>query len=187
MGVPVTLVDANGVAVTAVTASGVPIQANVTSSFVSATGSSVVLPMSDFVARIASPGPKFAIFGTSITDQCSRNIKPPTASPSSAWFTDGYATWLRILTGQRINLPVENDFGVSGDTLAQMLARIGTVIAAKADYVIVEVGPNDFAVTTFTDMVTTWKSIAQTIRGNGQTPIILPAPPRGGAVLTTAQ
>lgn len=187
MGVPVTLVDANGVAVTAVTTTGIPLQANVTNSFVSAQGSSVVLPLSDFVARISSPGPTFAIFGTSITDQNSRNISPPTASPSRAWFTDGYATWLRVLTGQRVDLPVTNDFGVSGDTLAQMLARIATVIASNPDYVIVEGGSNDITVTTFADMVTTWKTIVQTLRGNGITPIILPMPPRGGAVLTTAQ
>jgi len=132
-------------------------------------------------------GPTFAIFGTSITDQNSRNIVPPAASPSRAWFEDGYATHLRKLTGQRINLPVENDFGVSGDTFQMMLDRIGTVIAANPDYVIVEGGSNNIAVDSFETMRDTWRAIVTTLRAAGITPIVLPMPPRAGAVLTAAQ
>ncbi len=139
------------------------------------------------VKTLQSFGPKFAIFGTSITDQNSRLIIPPTASPSRAWFADGYATWLRILTGQRINLPVENDFGVSADTFQLMLARIGTVIAACPDYCIVEGGSNNIAVDDFATMKLNWLAIVKTLRNAGITPIILPMPPRGGAVLTANQ
>lgn len=134
-----------------------------------------------------SQGPTFAILGTSITDQNSKNIQPPTASPSRAWFTDGYATWLRILTCQRINLPVENDFGVSGDKFQDMLARIVSVIAVNPDYVIVEGGSNNIAVDSFTTMRDAWLALITSLRAAGITPIILPMPPRAGAVLTTAQ
>jgi GDSL-like Lipase/Acylhydrolase family len=135
--------------------------------------------------------PLFAIFGTSITDQNSRWIVPPAASPSSAWFADGYATWLRILTNQRINLPVSNDFGVSGDTFAMMQARIGTVLASKADYCIVEGGSNDISGLSteagYTSMVSTWLAIIGLLRKKGICPIIMPAPPRAGSVLTAQQ
>ncbi len=142
-------------------------------------------------ATIAPPriiqGPTFAIFGTSITDQNSKNVQPPTASPSRAWYTDGYATWLRILTCQRINLPVENDFGVSADTFQLMLARIGAVIAANPDYVIVEGGSNNIAVDSFVTMRDAWLALVTTLRAAGITPIVLPMPPRAGATLTAAQ
>lgn len=133
------------------------------------------------------PWPTFAIFGTSITDQCSRNIQPPSASPSRAWMADGYATWLRILTNQRINLPVENDFGNSGDTFQQMYARIDSVIASDPDFCIVEGGSNNIAVDTFEVMRDAWLQIVTKLFGLGITPVILPMPPRAGAVLTAAQ
>lgn len=154
---------------------------------VTVAGSLVSRELGDILLSLRSPGPTFAIFGTSITDQNSRNIQPPSASPSRAWYTDGYATWLRILTGQRINLPVENDFGVSGDTFQQMLARIGAVIAAKPHYCIVEGGSNNIAVDDFATMKAVWLAIVQRLHGEGITPIILPMPPRAGAALTANQ
>jgi lysophospholipase L1-like esterase len=143
------------------------------------------------LARNVSPGPTFAIFGTSITDQCSRNIPTDQANPSRAWMADGYATWLRILTNQRINLPVENDFGVSGNTFAMMLARVRQVIAANPDYCIIEGGSNDIPTLVTDDdyrqMRNVWRTLVTTIRNAGITPIIMPVPPRAGAVLTASQ
>ena len=136
---------------------------------------------------ISVPGPTFAIFGTSITDQNSRNILPPTASPSRAWLNDGYATWLRILLGQRFNLPVENDFGVSADTFQLMLARIGDVIAAAPDFCIVEGGSNNIAVDTYATMKAAWLAVVTPLRAANITVIVLPMPPRAGAVLTANQ
>jgi lysophospholipase L1-like esterase len=142
------------------------------------------------LARNVSPGPTFAIFGTSITDQCTRNIQPPSASPSRAYMADGYATYMRQLTGQRINLPVENDFGKSGDTFQMMYAagRINPVIAAQADLTIVEGGSNNVAVDDFATMRDAWLNIVKKLRGEGPTTVIvLPMPPRAGSVLTAAQ
>lgn len=162
-------------------------RADVGASHASANGSAYPVLISDWVSRISSPGPVFAIFGTSITEQNSRNAVPPAASPARAWFTDGYATWLRVLSKQQINLPIENNFGVSGNSFAQMLARISSVIAVQPDYCIVEGGTNDFPFNTFESIRDTWVSIVTTLRAKGITPIIVPAPPRAGATLTAAQ
>jgi len=136
---------------------------------------------------VQNTGPTFAIFGTSITDQCSRNIQPPSLSPSRAWMADGYATYFRQLSGQRLNLPVENDFGVSGDTFQLMNARINDVLAVQPDYVIVEGGSNNIAVDSYSVMRDAWIDIVTRLQGEGSTPIIMPMPPRAGSVLTAAQ
>lgn len=141
--------------------------------------------------RLVAAGPTFAAIGDSMTDQNSRWILPPTASPSSAWFSDGYAAWLRILSGQRINFPLANEFGVSGDTLQMMLARLGSVLNVRPNYCIVLGGANnvplDTAPGSFESMRDTWLEIVSTLFKAGITPITMPIPPRAGATLTTAQ
>jgi hypothetical protein len=150
--------------------------------------------INDWVARIGMPGTTVSIMGTSHTAQCSRNIQPPSASPSRAYMSDGYATWLRILTNQRINLPVEYNFGVSGSTFYDMntAARYNPVIAAAAAVTIVEGGSNDIPnLVTNSDFVNLWNTITdlyKRLRGECPTTvIILPCQPRAGSVLTAAQ
>ncbi|NTJ51381.1 hypothetical protein G6K93_30620 [Agrobacterium rhizogenes] len=132
-------------------------------------------------------GPLFAIFGTSITRQNSISTLPPNNFPAQAWFSDGYASWLRVLSGQRINLPASMNFGVSGNTFAQMLARIGDVINAQPQYCVVEGGTNDFPINTFATIQNNWLSIVSQLLAANIQLIIVPAPPRGDGVLTTAQ
>lgn len=135
------------------------------------------------------PGPTGGIFGTSITDQNSRLIRPPASSPSSAWFNDGYATWLRILSGQSFNISPEYDFGVSGNTLSDMLARIDPVLAAPLDFCIVEGGANNSLDTTFAfeSARDTWLQIVGRLYAAGIYPICIPILPTGGTGRTTAQ
>ncbi len=135
--------------------------------------------------------PKVGIYGTSVSAQNSRDIPNTQPSPSRAFFTDGYATWMRILTSQRIDMNPNYNFGVSGDTLAMMYARIGTVLAAKLDFCIVECAPNDIP-TLVTDadykaMRATWEKLVTLLRQKGTTPIIIPGTARSGAVLTASQ
>lgn len=132
-------------------------------------------------------GLKLALLGDSITDQNSRNILPPTASPSQAWFADGYATWARILSRQRFDITPSGDFGVSGDTLQLMLARIGDVLAYAPSHCVVLGGSNNFASDTFATCRDTWLSIVTTLIAAGISPIIMPAPPRASGTLTVAQ
>ena len=134
----------------------------------------------------ATGGPLFAIFGDSITEFCSVRRLPPQASPISFWRNDGYACWMRILMDQRIRLPMGNNFGVSGDTLEQMLARIQSVISSQAQYVVVEGGTNNItAAATFTSMKATWTTIIDRLVGAGITPIVTPICPRGDALTAT--
>jgi hypothetical protein len=140
----------------------------------------------DFVKH-ARGGFKLAMLGDSITDQNSRNISPPTASPSRAWFTDGWMTWARILARQRFDIDPAGDFGVSGDTLQLMLARLPSVIAYAPTHCVVLGGSNNFNVDTFATIRDAWLSIVTGLINANISPIIMPAPPRGGSFLTTAQ
>lgn len=56
---------------------------------------------------------------------------------------NGYTTWMQILSRYRLRFPVENNFGVAGNSVAQMLARVGDVLAVHPDIVVVHGGTND--------------------------------------------
>lgn len=140
----------------------------------------------DDVADVSS-GPHFAIIGDSITEFCSGNRLPPLSSPIRIWRNDGYAAWFRILSGQRINLPLESNFGVSGDRLDQILARIDDVIDANPEFCVVEGGTNDITQgRTFEEMKASWLEAVARLQDAGIAPVVTPIPPRGDAV-TTAQ
>ena len=138
-------------------------------------------------------GPTFAAIGDSMTDQNTRWILPPLASPSSAWFSDGPLSWFRILSHQRINFPLSHELGVSGDTFEQILARVDQVfnLSPKPDYCVVLAGANNISLTTslgsFESMRDKWLKIVTSIKERGIIPITMPAPPRAGSTLTTAQ
>lgn len=138
----------------------------------------------------SAASPSVAIFGTSITNQCSIYIPPPAANPSAVWLSYGYASWMRMLTNQRVNLHPKNNFGVSGNKFSDMLARINTVLASECAIYIVEGGTNDFPTitdeTSYQTTVDTWVAIVQRLRSAGLV-IVLPAPPRASGTLTTAQ
>jgi lysophospholipase L1-like esterase len=128
---------------------------------------------------------KIAMIGDSITDQNSRNIRPPTANPSRAWFTDGFMTWARAKTRQRIIADPDGDFGVSGNTIGQMLARVGDVIAYRPSHCIVLGGTNDFPATSYEQSRLDWENLIGALQGANICPIIMPPPPSTG-ILTDA-
>lgn len=154
-------------------------------------GLPVVIAGGDIGDDYKVAGPKFAMFGTSITAQNTYNVLPPNNNPARVWYADGYATWARILTGQRINLSIDDNYGVNGNSFAQMLARIGDVIAADADYIFTEGGTNNFPTLTneasYQTMVSEWVEIVTTLKESGAVPVVIPAPTRNAGVLTTAQ
>lgn len=157
-----------------------------TSLTVIVTGAQVLLRTERDLAP-ATGGPLFALLGDSITEFCSGSRIPPETNPIQIWRNDGYAAWLRILSGQRIRLPIANNFGVSGDRLDQMAVRIPTVIGTGAQFVIVVGGTNDITQgTTFDNMKATWlNSIITPLVGAGITPVVCPIPPRGDALSAT--
>jgi len=88
------------------------------------------------MAEIATLKPNTVVlFGDSITAQNTDDL-------FTYYNAKGYFTWANIILGHRLNL-IKNA-GISGNTTAQMLARIDTdVIAYKPSYCIVPCGIND--------------------------------------------
>lgn len=128
-------------------------------------------------------GPTFALLGDSISEYCSGSRLPPLSQPIQIWRNDGYAAWLRILSNQRINLPIANNFGVAGDRIDQMEARVASVIASGADYCIFIGGTNDITQgTSFDDMKANWLRIIGKLQDAGIVPVVGPIIPRGDAV-----
>jgi hypothetical protein len=131
--------------------------------------------------------PVIASFGDSMTAQGSRNIQPPSSTPSRAYYTDGYMSWFRVLANQRFIHRPEHNFGVSGDTFQMMMDRIDDVIAVSPDYCVVLGGANNFASDTFETIVAAWLEIVVKLRRSGIIVVVMPAPPRSGTFLTIAQ
>lgn len=152
---------------------------------------SVLAALQDALPNVS--GPTFSAIGDSMTDQNSRWILPPLATPSSAWFTDAPLGWFRILSHQRINFPLSHELGVSGDTLEDVYERLDQVynLNPKPDYCVVLAGGNNISLTTslgsFSSMRDTWLKIVRSLKERGIIPITMPVPPRAGSVLTTAQ
>jgi len=108
--------------------------------------------------------------------------------------TSGPLTWVNILCGQRFDYQLANNFGVSGDTLAQMAARVPDVIAAAPAFVVIySPGTND--ITAGTALASMKASLTDDIVAPllkaGITVIIPPIPPRlasgSGVTTSTAQ
>lgn len=137
-------------------------------------------------ATVAAVGPKLAAIGDSITEYCSGDRSPPLSNPIRIWRNDGYLAWLRILSKQRVNVPVEYNFGVAGDRLDQIRARVNSVIGAAPDYCVVEGGTNDITQgRTFAQMRDDWLAIVTRMKDIGITPIVTPIIPRGDSVTAT--
>lgn len=132
----------------------------------------------------------FASIGDSNVDQNTRWILPPTASPSSAWFSDGFIAKFRSLSKQMINFPLANEKGVSGDKLQDMLARLSQVtsLTPKPDACFVWGGSNNGPTAdTLETMFNALLGIVNGLKNSDIIPILYPIPPRGGAVLTQPQ
>lgn len=134
--------------------------------------------------------PTFGAIGDSQTDQNSRFIEPPLATPSSAWFSDGPLAEFRSQSGQAIFFPLENEKGVSADTLQMMLARAPASIQVKykPHVMVVMGGANNMPTAdTLETMIAVWKELVTFYRNQGITVVVLPVPPRAAGVLTQPQ
>jgi lysophospholipase L1-like esterase len=112
------------------------------------TGASVAQPAIDAGARAmvaealarsrAAPlslSREVAQFGDSRTDEG--------GSGTSVNESLGYQAYAELFAGGRVTLPPDLNFGVSGDTTAQMVARLPAVAASRASVVVLLGGTND--------------------------------------------
>lgn len=81
---------------------------------------------------------KVALLGDSITRNGIDNITTETRNANR-----GMTHWLPFLTSQRFVSPQELNFGVSGQTSAQIAARVSSVVASGAGVCVVLAGTND--------------------------------------------
>lgn len=76
----------------------------------------------------------FALFGDSLSGNNSDLGKN---------YTRGFLTFAQQMSGHRVYFDSSLNFGVGGDTAAMIAARVSTVLAAKPDICLVEMGGND--------------------------------------------
>lgn len=128
--------------------------------------------------------PTIAGFGDSITafaNDC-------TAATRCTNENAGVIPWLNFLTGHAYNYPVNfaggvsngMNFGVGGQDSTQIVARVGTVVSAKPDAVLVIMGTNDLTETSTTaaTMESNMNTTYQTLSAAGIRVIAMPTPPR---------
>ncbi|KAA2237654.1 SGNH/GDSL hydrolase family protein [Salinarimonas soli] len=131
-------------------------------------------------------GPVLAVLGDSISARAST-----LSGTRKSYNSIGIPTWLNILSGQRFNFPLANNFGVSGDRIDQIAARVPNVIAARPDICLVLAGTNDITQNTpLATMQSGMTAILRDLLDAGILPIVIPILPRvtsGGASTTGAQ
>lgn len=139
-------------------------------------------------------GPLFTAVGTSFEDGAGRDIKPPLTTPSRAYMNDGWLTWFRILTHQRINLPVEYILGSSGarwntpDTGIKAQLRAVRNLSPRPDYCIIGGEPNDIGDSrSYTDIKADWVEGVSYVIDLGITPVVCTTIPRGTNSLSATQ
>lgn len=131
-------------------------------------------------AAIGVPNPALvgAALGDSITAQ---------AGGANQSNNNGYSTWAELLSLGTLSIPPGNLFGVGGNTLAQMLARVGsiTALAGQIDFCIVEGGAN--VGPTYADMRTSAAGIINALLAVNILPVILAAMPSTSAPAASQQ
>lgn len=134
---------------------------------------------SDIMVGGVLPNNKIALFGDSISAQNS--------SATSGFENYGYITWANQLSRQRFRFEHANNFGVGGNTTAQMLARIDDVIASDASTVVVFGGTNDrgSANLSYQDTVDNLTSIVTRLRLANKVVVFVTPLPRGDSTFTS--
>jgi len=120
------------------------------------------------------------ILGDSITRQYANASSTPNVYSSAGSFV----AWMNAFLKRRFH--VVNNAGVSGDTTAQMLARIQTdVLAYSPDYCTLFGGVNDIVSSVpYATTIANLTTIISTLLGAGIRPILFTIPPNSGTVGT---
>ena len=124
---------------------------------------------------------KVAFIGDSITAQGFGG----TEGGGFIYSTVGYATWLPFLTRRKIDIIPGSNFGVSGETTANIRDRINAVLTFDPDLAIVLAGTNDIGTLTAAQSISNLDTIYNALTGNRILIIAVLITPRGS--ITTAQ
>jgi len=109
--------------------------------------------------------PRVAVFGDSIT------------SPINSY---GYWMWMRFFLRHRIYLPESHNFGVAGNTTAQMIERLDGVLAVQPDIVVFLGGTNDISGGSSAATLDNYRVIFSRILQSGAQIVVVPVLPRVG-------
>ena len=124
--------------------------------------------------------PTLAVFGDSVTAS--------TAQQNTALLTynaqRGMQYWVPFLSGRRLRSRPDLNFGVSGNTSAQGLARLQSVVNSDADVVIVQFGRNDIGVLTLAQTQANLRAIWDSLLDAGK--LVYALPPLPSSLATQA-
>jgi len=134
--------------------------------------------------KINPGGQTLAVLGDSISNQ---NIATDDFSEN------GFAVWASVLSNGGLVFSPSLNFGVSGDTTTQMLARISSVVAAAPSYCTVLGGTNDLgtgagdATVSYATITGNLQTIYTTLLNAGICVIAIPILPKAGLNLSTTK
>lgn len=135
---------------------------------------------------VPEPVPQIACLGDSNTfinwgddpSTGTSQISPPTQGKLQ---TRGFAFWAQALSGARVEFAQDLNFGVSGETSTQILARVNDAANSRADAVVVLAGTNDRGVAALSAAITiaNLTAIITALRAKNKRVFLLTVPPRG--------
>lgn len=134
------------------------------------------------VADLAARTNVLAFLGDSITADMNYAI----SANAFAYTVSGFGAWVRILTRQRFYCPPANNFGVSGNTTSQMVARLPDVLAAAPNFCVVHAGTNDIPSGSADTAIANLTIIYDSLKDIGCTVIAVPILGRSGAAALTS-
>ena len=132
---------------------------------------------------------KVIIFGDSRTDQCTVPSITTSSSIEYSKMAQGWIGWLQFLSGQRFDFDLADNYGKSGDTSAQLLARVPAAIATTtAKVAIVLIGTNDAnSSVPYATTKANFDAIIALLQAAGMTVIVIAELPRGDSTNTSAR
>lgn len=130
-----------------------------------------------FGANLATRGNRVVAFlGDSVTAQGFGG----SAALGFTFATVGFATWAAFLSRRRIELLPTSNFGISGQTSADVLARVDDALALNAGTVVVLCGTNDIGTLTAAQTISNLQRIYDRIERKNANIVAVCITPRGG-------
>jgi lysophospholipase L1-like esterase len=107
-----------------------------------------------------------------------------TVGSTTTYYHDGVCplTWANVFLGQRLHFGLSLNFGVAGETAAEVAARVGSVIAAAPDVCVVNGGGNDAIQKLSSDVtIAALRSAYEALIAAGILVVALPIFPQGAS------